>query len=70
MYRTTTRDFSDVEIETTKRRLEQIYVDVSDKHAPDDFATDLRKLAVLPECTTCALYESAVKTDNTSRLPE
>jgi len=59
--RTATRDFSDVEIETTKRRLEQIYVDVSDKHAPDDFATDLRKLAVLPECTTCGVYESCTR---------
>ena len=60
-YRTTTRDFSDVEIEATKRRLEQVYVDVSEKTAPDNFATDLRKLVVLPECETCAVYESCTR---------
>jgi MoaA/NifB/PqqE/SkfB family radical SAM enzyme/SAM-dependent methyltransferase len=61
VHRTTTRDFSDLEIETTKRRLEQVYVDVSDKHAADDFAADLRKLAVQPECTTCAEYERCTR---------
>lgn len=61
VYRTATRDFSDVEIERTKRLLEQVYVDVSDKTAPDNFATDLRKLAVLPECQTCLAYESCTR---------
>ncbi len=37
VYRTTTRDFSDAEIDETKRRLEQIYVDVSDKHRAGRF---------------------------------
>ena len=61
VYRTTTRDFSDVEIEATKRCLEQVYVDVSDKSAPDNFATDLRKLVVVPECKTCAVYENCTR---------
>jgi len=61
VYRTSTRDFSDVEIEETKRRLEQVYVDISDKNAPDDFARDLRKLALVPECATCPAYEKCTR---------
>lgn len=52
-YRTETRDFTDLEIERTKHDLGQIYVDVSKKDAPDDFARDLRKLRRSASCTGC-----------------
>ena len=61
VYRTASRDFSDGEIELIKRRLEQVYVDVSDKAAPDDFAADLRKLALLPECSTCPVHDTCTR---------
>ncbi len=52
-YRTRTRDFSDVEIRDVKYSLGQIYIDISDKHAPDDFSTDLRKLVPHEACAPC-----------------
>lgn len=52
-YRADTRDFTDHEIETTKHALGQIYVDVSNKDAPDDFARDLRKLQRSAMCGGC-----------------
>jgi uncharacterized Fe-S cluster-containing radical SAM superfamily protein len=51
--RTDTRDFSDVELGRIKER-GQLYVDVSKKLAPDDFATDLRKLLPDPDCASCS----------------
>ncbi len=42
-YRTESRDFTDLEIEATKHELGQLYVDVSSKDAPDDFARDLEE---------------------------
>ncbi len=53
-YRTATRDFTDVEIEATKHDLGQIYVDVSSKDAPDNFARDLRKLQRSAMCRGCS----------------
>jgi pyruvate-formate lyase-activating enzyme/SAM-dependent methyltransferase len=53
-YRTESRDFTDVEIETTKHVLGQLYVDVSSKDAPDDFARDLKKLTRSRVCAGCA----------------
>ncbi len=41
------------EIEETKHALGQVYVDVSRKEAPDDFARDLRKLRRSALCTGC-----------------
>jgi pyruvate-formate lyase-activating enzyme/SAM-dependent methyltransferase len=65
-YRTETRDFTDAEIETTKHAKGQVYIDASDKLAPDDFAKDLvllRRSAVCapcPEAKRCAgLFEPA-----------
>lgn len=65
-YRSASRDFTDVEIESTKHDLGQVYVDISNKPAPDDFARDLRKLRRSVSCrgcsaeSTCAgLYEVA-----------
>lgn len=52
-YRADTRDFTDLEIENTKHALGQIYVDISSKEAPDDFARDLRKLKRSPLCAGC-----------------
>ena len=61
LYRGSTRDFSDVEIDETKRTLEQVYVDISDKTAPDNFATDLRKLTALDECRGCDAFETCAR---------
>lgn len=65
-YRTDTRDFTDREIEATKHDLGQVYLDVSRKAAPDDFARDLvqlRRSAICEPCpakTTCAgMFEPA-----------
>lgn len=56
-FETKTRDFTDVELLAAKEELGQIYVDVSTKLAPDDFARDLRKLRLLDECRGCELRE-------------
>lgn len=53
LYRTETRDFADDELLDVKRRTGQLYVDVSTKLAPDDFAKDLRKLVPARECGAC-----------------
>jgi SAM-dependent methyltransferase len=52
-YRCDSRDFADVEIERVKHDLGQIYLDVSTKEAPDDFASDLTKLVRAPLCAGC-----------------
>lgn len=54
LVRTSTEDFSDEELAVTKEQLGQIYVDVSSKLAPDDFARDLRKLRPSAECAACS----------------
>jgi MoaA/NifB/PqqE/SkfB family radical SAM enzyme/SAM-dependent methyltransferase len=61
-YRANTRDFTDVEIEATKHDLGQIYVDVSNKPAPDDFARDLRKLQRSAMCRGCAAESTCAGT--------
>lgn len=53
LFRTETRDFADAELHAAKEELGQIYVDVSSKLAPDDFAKDLRKLRIAAECQAC-----------------
>jgi SAM-dependent methyltransferase/uncharacterized Fe-S cluster-containing radical SAM superfamily protein len=53
LFRTETRDFSDPELLATKEELGQVYLDISKKLAPDDFAKDLRKLRPAAECQTC-----------------
>ncbi|MCC6646289.1 MAG: radical SAM protein [Polyangiaceae bacterium] len=53
LYETETRDFADVELLRAKEEQGQVYLDVSRKLAPDDFSTDLRKLALLDECRAC-----------------
>lgn len=54
LYATRTRDFSDEEITLTRKR-GQIYLDASDKPAPDDFSADLRLLAPHSACQGCPL---------------
>lgn len=53
LFRTDTRDFSDVELLGIKETAGQLYIDISTKLAPDDFAKDLRKLRLSTECTVC-----------------
>lgn len=57
-YRSDSRDFSDREMEIIKHDRGQVYIDISDKPAPDDFATDLRKLARSARCTDCPERQS------------
>ncbi|MGM0577867.1 MAG: radical SAM protein [Myxococcota bacterium] len=52
-YETATRDFAEAELRATKHVHGQVYVDITDKTAPDDFAADLRKLVRVPECAPC-----------------
>ncbi len=57
-YRAETRDFSDAELVEIKLGTGQIYVDISRKPAPDDFARDLVKLRRSPRCDGCPVYEN------------
>jgi MoaA/NifB/PqqE/SkfB family radical SAM enzyme/2-polyprenyl-3-methyl-5-hydroxy-6-metoxy-1,4-benzoquinol methylase len=52
-FRADTRDFSDVEIEHIKHDGGQLYLDMSTKDAPDDFQSDLVKLARSELCAPC-----------------
>jgi pyruvate-formate lyase-activating enzyme/SAM-dependent methyltransferase len=52
-YRCDSRDFPDVEIERTKKDLGQVYVDVSGRDAPQDFARDLAKAQRSRVCEGC-----------------
>jgi SAM-dependent methyltransferase len=52
-YRTDTRDFGDTEIEAIKHRIAQVYLDASNKPAPDDFAHDLVPLRRSGLCRGC-----------------
>jgi SAM-dependent methyltransferase len=54
---TETHDFDQGELIHIKESLGQLYVDVSTKLAPDDFARDLRKLTLTAECAACARRE-------------
>ncbi|MBI5478915.1 MAG: radical SAM protein [Deltaproteobacteria bacterium] len=55
--RAETRDFADGEIARTRCDLGQIYLDVSRKAAPDDFAADLRQLRPSARCATCPTHD-------------
>lgn len=52
-FRAETRDFSDQEIVEVKHELGQLYLDVSRKPAPDDFAKDLVQLTRSSICAEC-----------------
>ncbi|WP_053230682.1 radical SAM protein [Sandaracinus amylolyticus] len=73
-FRSDTRDFADVEIARTKHALGQLYLDVSRKPAPDDFARDLRPLRRSTLCDGCAhrdtctgMFEPALDDDPFTR---
>ena len=52
-FRTDTRDFADVELGRIKHTLGQAYLDISQKPAPNDFASDLRPLVRSSLCSGC-----------------
>jgi MoaA/NifB/PqqE/SkfB family radical SAM enzyme/SAM-dependent methyltransferase len=52
-FRTDSRDFTDAEIEAIKHEQGQVYLDVSGKDAPDDFARDLVQLRRSGMCAPC-----------------
>jgi SAM-dependent methyltransferase len=52
-FHTDTTDFGEAELLATRDALGQLYVDISKKLAPDDFARDLRKLDLTAECAGC-----------------
>lgn len=56
-FRTDTRDFSNDALAHTVRVEGQIYLDVSQKPAPNDFARDLVALTRSEVCTGCPAYE-------------
>jgi pyruvate-formate lyase-activating enzyme/2-polyprenyl-3-methyl-5-hydroxy-6-metoxy-1,4-benzoquinol methylase len=56
-FRADTRDFADDELVAIKHDHEQLYLDVSTKDAPDDFARDLVKLTRSPRCAPCAVRD-------------
>jgi MoaA/NifB/PqqE/SkfB family radical SAM enzyme/SAM-dependent methyltransferase len=60
LYGTRTNDFSPIEIREIKEDLGQLYLDVSSKTAPDDFASDLRKLKLAQECTRCTRFNDCL----------
>ncbi|WP_181234032.1 radical SAM protein [Enhygromyxa salina] len=55
-FRAESRDFSDQEIIEIKHDLGQLYLDVSTKPAPDDFARDLVQLVRSPLCEGCPSF--------------
>src|SRR5205823_614819 len=61
-YRTESRDFHDTETRHYKKTLGQLYLDVSDKPAPDDFARDLRKLRLAAACVPCEKQDACANT--------
>ncbi|MSP63174.1 MAG: radical SAM protein [Myxococcales bacterium] len=62
VHHTASRDFSEPEIARVKRDLGQVYLDRSDKPAPDDFPRDLQKLALAPICLPCDKRERCTGT--------
>ncbi len=52
-FRTVSRDFTGPEIAVTKHTLGQVYLDVSQKPAPDDFPRDLVQLRRSERCGPC-----------------
>lgn len=52
-FRASGRDFADVELLQARAGTGQLYVDVSQKPAPDDFSRDLRKLERSSVCAPC-----------------
>ena len=62
VHHTESRDFSEREIAHVKRGLGQVYLDRSDKAAPDDFPRDLEKLRLTDACRRCDRRERCAGT--------
>lgn len=56
-FATDTGDFTDDELARVQHRDGQVYLDVSDKPAPDDFPRDLRKLDRSAVCARCPAFD-------------
>jgi SAM-dependent methyltransferase len=56
-YETRTGDFDDAQLAAVKHRDGQVYLDVSEKAAPDDFPVDLRKLERSAVCGGCPAFD-------------
>ncbi len=67
LMRTTSRDFATAELLESKLSYGQIYVDASDKPAPDDFRADLLKLIRLDTCEACPNASACTGCYRTSR---
>lgn len=55
-FATDTADFTDEQLVVVQHRDGQVYLDVSDKPAPDDFRVDLRKLERSVVCLGCEAF--------------
>lgn len=55
-FMTDTGDFSDDELEAVKHGSGQVYLDISNKPAPDDFRVDLRKVQRSAVCAGCVAF--------------
>jgi SAM-dependent methyltransferase len=55
-YATDTSDFTDEQLRVVQHRDGQVYLDVSEKPAPDDFRVDLRKLERSAVCRGCEAF--------------
>lgn len=55
-FATDTSDFTDGQLVAVQHGEGQVYLDVSDKPAPDDFAADLRKLQRSAVCDGCGAF--------------
>lgn len=53
LYESPTADFTDTEIARVKDELEQVYADLSEGAALDDFMTDVRRARFAEVCPTC-----------------
>lgn len=56
-YETRTEDFTSEEVSRVKHERGQVYLDISNKDAPDDFSNDLVKLRRSEVCTDCAFRD-------------
>ena len=68
LYSTDTEDFTDEEIRRVKE-LNQLYLDICQKPAPDDFPVDLRRLTPLKVCRGCSRQEGCPRVYHVDENP-
>ena len=56
-FATDTSDFTEEQLVAVQQREGQVYLDISEKAAPDDFRVDLRKLERSAVCSGCEAFE-------------